>query len=123
MRVRAPCSGSRPPRTLTQPALVVALISFLVLSGCGSASREASSCAPPPAKRSPATTLGDPGSTAPPDSQQPVQRLAEEVSEAGAMMHLQALQAIADRTGGNRASPGPGYEASVDYVVEVLNAA
>ena len=39
------------------------------------------------------------------------------------MVHLQALQAIADRTGGNRASPGPGYEASVDYVVEVLNAA
>lgn len=37
--------------------------------------------------------------------------------------HLVALQQIADEHAGNRASPGPGYEASVRYVVAVLGAA
>ena len=46
-----------------------------------------------------------------------------EVVGADAMVHLEALQGIADRNGGNRASPGPGYEASVDYVAEVLRTA
>jgi aminopeptidase S len=49
-----------------------------------------------------------------------VQRLVAEVSGDGALPHLQALQRIADANGGNRASPGPGYAASVDYVVGVL---
>jgi hypothetical protein len=34
--------------------------------------------------------------------------------------HLEALQEIADDNGGNRAAGLPGYEASVDYVVEQL---
>ncbi|WP_448619789.1 M28 family peptidase [Geodermatophilus sp. URMC 65] len=42
---------------------------------------------------------------------------------AGAGAHLLALQRIADDNGGNRASPGPGYEASVHYVAEILSAA
>ncbi len=37
--------------------------------------------------------------------------------------HLQAFQAIADDNGGNRAAGLPGYDASVDYVVETLEAA
>ena len=41
----------------------------------------------------------------------------------GAMEHLEALQAIADANSGNRAAGLPGYEASVDYVVETLEAA
>jgi aminopeptidase S len=45
------------------------------------------------------------------------------VSDAGAFVHLEALQKIADENGGHRASPSPGYEASVDYVVGVLRAA
>ncbi len=49
-----------------------------------------------------------------------VGQLVTEVSGAGAYPHLQALQGIADQNGGNRASPGPGYEASVDYVAGVL---
>jgi aminopeptidase S len=49
-----------------------------------------------------------------------VQRLVAEVSGTGAMPHLEALQRIADTNGGNRASPSPGYEASVDYVTGVL---
>ncbi|HEX5116139.1 MAG TPA: M28 family peptidase [Pseudonocardiaceae bacterium] len=39
------------------------------------------------------------------------------------MRHLQALQRIADDNGGNRATPGPGYDASVDYVAAVLRSA
>ena len=46
-----------------------------------------------------------------------------QVTAEGAEPHLQALQRIADQNGGNRASPGPGYEASVDYVAGVLRAA
>ncbi|MEU4674951.1 M20/M25/M40 family metallo-hydrolase [Amycolatopsis sp. NPDC023774] len=45
------------------------------------------------------------------------------MSDAGAFGHLQALQKIADENGGNRASPSPGYDASVDYVAGVLRAA
>ena len=39
------------------------------------------------------------------------------------MEHLEALQAIADANGGNRAAGLPGYAGSVDYVVERLEAA
>jgi len=46
-----------------------------------------------------------------------------EVVGADALVHLEALQGIADNNGGNRASPGPGYEASVDYVAGVLRTA
>lgn len=46
-----------------------------------------------------------------------------EIRGSAAMVHLQALQRIADDNGGNRASPGPGYDASVDYVAGVLRAA
>jgi len=45
------------------------------------------------------------------------------VSDAGAFVHLEALQGIADENGGHRASSSPGYESSVDYVVGVLRAA
>jgi aminopeptidase S len=47
-------------------------------------------------------------------------QLVQQVSGAGALTHAEALQQIADRNGGNRATPGPGYDASVDYVVGVL---
>ena len=49
-----------------------------------------------------------------------VQQLAGEVSDARAMEHLQALQKIADENGGNRAAGTSGYDASVNYVVDVL---
>ncbi len=48
------------------------------------------------------------------------QQLVAGVSGDAAFPYLQALQGIADGNGGNRASPGPGYEASVDYVASVL---
>jgi aminopeptidase S len=50
-------------------------------------------------------------------------RLVAGVGGAGVWRHLVALQRIADENGGNRASPGPGYDASVEYVVAVLCAA
>jgi aminopeptidase S len=75
---------------------LVVLACLLLLVGCGSTA--------------PAPRVPDP---LPPSS----------VSGAGAMRHLQALQDIADRNGGNRATPGPGYDASVDYVAGVLRAA
>ncbi|MFC3690543.1 aminopeptidase, partial [Aquipuribacter hungaricus] len=44
-------------------------------------------------------------------------KLLECVRVEGVMEHAEALQAIADANGGNRASDTPGYQASVDYVV------
>jgi aminopeptidase S len=52
-----------------------------------------------------------------------VRQLTGEVTDTGALMHLQALQKIADEHGGNRAAGTPGYEASVEYVVGVLRGA
>jgi Zn-dependent M28 family amino/carboxypeptidase len=50
-------------------------------------------------------------------------KLLDCVNAAGATEHLQALQDIADENGGTRAAGTEGYEASVDYVVETLEAA
>ena len=47
-------------------------------------------------------------------------RLVAEATGTGAFRHLEVLQRIADENGGNRDSPGPGYDASVDYVAAVL---
>ncbi len=50
-------------------------------------------------------------------------KLLECVRLDGVREHQAALQAIADANGGNRADQTPGYDASVDYVVEVLEEA
>ena len=47
-------------------------------------------------------------------------KLLKCVTFAGVREHQTALQAIADANGGNRAVLTPGYDASVDYVVEQL---
>ena len=47
-------------------------------------------------------------------------KLTKAVTLEGVVEHLEALQAIADANGGNRAAGLPGYAASVDYVVERL---
>ncbi|WNG88259.1 M28 family metallopeptidase [Mycobacterium sp. ITM-2016-00317] len=46
--------------------------------------------------------------------------LAQKVTADAMMTHLTRLQEIADAHGGNRALGTPGYDASVDYVVEAL---
>jgi aminopeptidase S len=60
------------------------------------------------------------GSSAPAPSDNPLHNRLVDVSGEGAFPHLEALQRIADSNGGNRASPGPGYDASVDYVAGIL---
>ncbi|GAA4864574.1 M28 family peptidase [Actinomycetospora straminea] len=50
-------------------------------------------------------------------------RLVETVTADGAFTHLQALQNIAARNGGQRASGSPGHEQSVDYVADTLRRA
>jgi aminopeptidase S len=60
----------------------------------------------------------------PPPATNPLQRQWEAAaSGTGALVHMRELQWIADQNGGNRASPGRGYDASVDYVVGVLRKA
>ena len=51
------------------------------------------------------------------------EKLLECVTVDGVLEHEKAFQAIADANGGNRAAGLPGYDASVDYVVETLQAA
>ena len=51
------------------------------------------------------------------------QRLLECVTVEGVREHQAAFQAIADANGGTRAAATPGYDASVDYVIETLEAA
>jgi aminopeptidase S len=63
-------------------------------------------------------------SPAPPPATYPLQRQLEAAaSGTGALAHLRKLQRMADENGGNRTSPGPGYDASVDYVAGVLRKA
>lgn len=50
-------------------------------------------------------------------------KLLECVTIDGVRAHQAALQAIADANGGTRVSGSPGYDASVEYAVEVLEAA
>ncbi|MCP3422237.1 M28 family metallopeptidase [Nocardioides pinisoli] len=52
-----------------------------------------------------------------------VRKLTKAVTADGVVEHLEALQDIADANGGDRAAGRPGYKASVDYVVEQLEAA
>ncbi len=51
------------------------------------------------------------------------QKLLECVTLEGVREHQEAFQAIADANGGTRQAGTPGYEASVDYVVERMTAA
>jgi Zn-dependent M28 family amino/carboxypeptidase len=52
-----------------------------------------------------------------------VKKLTQAVTPEGVLDHIEAFQAIADANGGDRAAGRPGYRASVDYVVEQLEAA
>ena len=51
------------------------------------------------------------------------QKLLDCVTLSGVREHQAALQAIATANGGTRADQTPGYEASVDYVVDTMTAA
>ena len=84
---------------------LAAVMASLVLTGCASGSGQA----PAP---------GGPVGGGP-----LAERLATEATVDGAVGHLEALQAIADRNGGNRAVGTPGYDQSVEYVASTLSRA
>jgi Zn-dependent M28 family amino/carboxypeptidase len=63
-----------------------------------------------------------PTAVAAPNNNSPA-KLAKAVSPEGVLEHLEAFQQIADDNGGNRAAGLPGYDGSVAYVVEQLEAA
>jgi Zn-dependent M28 family amino/carboxypeptidase len=67
--------------------------------------------------------LAAPGKSCDARNNNTMAKLLECVSAEGALEHLEAFQAIADENDDNRAAGTTGYEASVDYVVEVLEAA
>lgn len=48
------------------------------------------------------------------------EKIGESISTDAMMAHLTRLQEIADQNGGNRAMGTPGYQSSVDYVVDLL---
>jgi aminopeptidase S len=52
-----------------------------------------------------------------------VHDLADRVGADGALVHLRALQSIADENGGTRVTLSPGYRAGVEYVARVLGEA
>ena len=52
-----------------------------------------------------------------------VKKLTKSVTLAGVLRHLVAFQAIASLNGGNRASGGPGYDRSADYVATLMHLA
>lgn len=96
-------SGHGPRRHPSRSrALVALVVAALAVAGCSGAAAPGSSA------------RGDP---------ELAERLAGEATGAGAFAHLQALQAIADRHGGNRALGTPGYDESVDYVADTLREA
>jgi Zn-dependent M28 family amino/carboxypeptidase len=64
-----------------------------------------------------------PAYAAPPSNNNSVKKITNAVTLDGVLDHLEALQAIADANGGNRAAGLPGYAASVDYVMNQLTAA
>jgi aminopeptidase Y len=63
--------------------------------------------------------LAAPADAAPPSEEQ-LAEFTKAVKLKNLMKHLEQLQRASDRNGGNRASGLPGYDASVDYVVEKL---
>ncbi len=68
-----------------------------------------------------AVVAAAPASAAP--NNNTVRNLTDAVTPEGVLNHLEALQAVADANGGDRAAGRPGYRASVDYVVEQLEGA
>src|SRR5829696_8649408 len=100
--------------------LLVSLV-IILLAGC-SLARSGGDRAP----IGPSTTSAPPPTVAPDNAarRSPTpEALRAAVTMDGIRSHLAALQAVADRHGGNRAAGTPGYDASVDYVVGQLQAA
>jgi Zn-dependent M28 family amino/carboxypeptidase len=98
--------------------LLAAALGVLLVAGCTGAS--GSSQRGMPAAGGPATTRPAPATGAGPLTPE---GLRAAVTVTGIRRHLAALQAVAERHGGNRAAGTPGYDASVAYVAAQLQAA
>ncbi|MGV0798688.1 amidohydrolase, partial [Mycolicibacterium elephantis] len=92
--------------TLSSKLLALAAVAVVILGGCGRDERE---------KPTPSTPAGP--SAAATDF---ARTLGDRVTVDAMSAHLTRLQEIADEHGGNRALGTPGYDASVDYVVNTL---
>ena len=109
-------------RLLALPVAVVLVI------GCNSAPAPTSTPAPsepptasPSAGVTPAPTLPpSPGASIVPPTGTPGPSAALNIDKALIEAHLDALQGIADANGGTRAAGTPGYDASADYVEQVM---
>src|SRR5215211_4049858 len=98
----------------------VFLVLLALLAGCtpGRSERASSPTTVPP------TTTTPPGAATPRATGSPAPAgLRAAVTVEAIRFHLAALQAVADRHGGNRAAGTTGYDASVDHVVSQLRAA
>ncbi|MET9200882.1 M28 family metallopeptidase [Gordonia sp. NPDC003585] len=102
-------------RKRTLIATTLALL--LVVSGCASAGDQAAQ------KSAENTSISSPPSIAPPITDLSPESLARGVTVDNVMRHLKALQQVADDHHGNRAAGTPGYDASVDYVADMLRRA
>jgi aminopeptidase S len=89
-----------PVRTRARTRLLLALLSGVLFTACGPETGQ-----PPPVPRADGPLA---------------HTLKTKVDTNSAVTHLHALQKIADENGGNRAAPGPGFNASVDYVAATL---
>jgi len=67
-----------------------------------------------------ATLAAAPANAAP--NNNTVRKLTQAVTPDGVLDHLEGLQAVADANGGDRAAGRPGYAASVEYIVDQLEA-
>jgi Zn-dependent M28 family amino/carboxypeptidase len=113
-------SIASPPRslaTMRRRAAVAVLVVGLVLAVAPAAADASGSGANAASERSPnpVACMNRTNNT--------YAKLLECVSAASAHRHLEEFQAIADANGGIRTSGTPGYDASVDYVVEQMEAA
>ncbi|MGE2729319.1 M28 family metallopeptidase [Mycolicibacterium vaccae] len=90
--------------TRTKLAVPVLAVALLVIGGCN---RDAANPVAVPSPN-PAAAI------------EFAETLAGKVTVDATMAHLQRLQEIADEHGGNRALGTPGYDASVDFVVDAL---
>jgi Zn-dependent M28 family amino/carboxypeptidase len=90
------------PVIVTKVVAALAVV-LLAVGGCGS---EPSRASQPAADPTAAAEFAD--------------DLADKVTSDALMAHLVKLQEIADTHGGNRGLGTPGYDASVDYVVQAL---
>ena len=93
----------RAPRSVTRALLVAIAAALAAVLLPGTASAEPAVCAT--------------------RSNNTYEKLLECMTVEGVRAHQAAFQAIADANGGNRAAGTPGYDASVEYVIETLEAA